>query len=322
MKAIVYAKYGTSDRITYTDIEQPKLTADNVLVQVHAVSLNKMDEHILNGKPFPLRFFIGFWKPKYHVLGSDFSGVIVKVGTNVTDFKVGDEVFGQLAMQENGSLAEYAVISPRQLTHKPATVSHRKAATLPVAGLTALQALRETNVTSDTNLLIYGASGGVGTFMIQIAKALGANVTAVCSTRNIEVAKKSNADVVIDYKKELWDKNHIQYDVIIGVNGYNSTKRYRDALTQDGVCMVLGGNISEIIKTNIVQLLTPKKGRTFLGQLTKINRDDLDALAKLIEKNDIQPYIDREYPIKKAKEAFVHFMSGKTVGKTIVLIRK
>lgn len=322
MKAIVYEKYGKANRVFCTDIDKPTVDDDGILVNIHAASINKLDEHVLEGKPFPLRFITGILKPKWKVLGSDFSGVVEDIGKNITDFNVGDEVFGQLTMKQNGSFAEYAVASSKLLTHKPSSVSHSEAASLPIAGLTALQALQVAEVGQNTTLLIYGASGGVGTFVIQIAKALGANVTAVCSTRNIEVAKQSNADIIIDYKKEIWDKDSIQYDVIIGVNGYNSTRRYRNALKQNGVCIVLGGNIKDILKTNVVQMFTPKKGRTFLGQLTKIKRQDLDTLAQLIEDKKIHPYIDQEYPIEQAKEALHHFISGQTIGKTIITMHQ
>lgn len=318
MKAIVYEKYGNANIVKYTDVEKPKVKDDNVLVKIYAASINKLDEHVLRGKPVFLRMITGLFKPKWKILGSDVSGVLEEVGKNITDFKVGDEVFGQLGMNQEGSFAEYVLISPKQLTHKPANVSHSEAASVPIAGLTALQALRAAGVNENTNLLIYGASGGVGTFMIQIAKSFGSKVTAVCSSRNMEVAKISKADIIIDYKNEVWDKDNIQYDVIIGVNGYNSMKRYRNALKNNGVCVVLGGDIKSLLKTNISQLFTFKKGRKFLGHLTHIVKSDLDILAQLLANQELRPYIDKEYQLSDAKDALNHFISGKTIGKTII----
>ena len=320
MKAIIYEKYGFAKRVKYLDVEKPLLEEDKILVKIHAASINKLDEHVLRGRPIFLRIITGIFKPKWKILGSDFSGVIEEVGKNITGFLVGDEVFGQLGMKQEGSFAEYALLSPKQLTHKPKNVSHKEAASIPIAGLTALQALRAAGVNENTNLLIYGASGGVGTFMIQIAKSIGSKVTAVCSTRNIEVAKKSKADLIIDYKKEVWDKDDIQYDVIIGVNGYNSMKRYRDALKKNGVCLVLGGDIKDLLKTNISQLFTRKKGRRFLGLLAQIKKSDLDILAELLEKQKIHPYIDKEFLLKNTEDALNHFINGKTIGKTIITI--
>ena len=202
MKAIVREKYGMPSSVSYKDINKPSVKDGYVLVKIHSASINQADLYLIQGKPFPLRLTAGLFKPKNIVLGSDISGVIEEVGKDVTKFVVGDEVFGELFMnQEGGGYAEYAIAIPKQLHKKPANVSHAIAASTPMASFTAIQGLRLADVNEKSKILIYGASGGVGTFFIQIAKSLGAHVTAVCSTRNIEVARKSKADVIIDYKK-------------------------------------------------------------------------------------------------------------------------
>ena len=322
MKAVVYNKYGSTNRIRYVEVERPVVKDDEVLVEVHAVSINQADVSMLLGKPFPLRFMTGLFRPKHKIMGSDISGVIKEIGNSVKVFKVGDEVFGELEINEEGGLAEYAAIKTEQLTKKPKNVSHSEASSVTMAALTALQGLRLANLKEGSNVLIYGASGGVGTFMIQVAKAVKAKVTAVCSTRNITVAKESGADVIIDYKKEKWNNQNKKYDVIIAANGYNKLKVYRDALVDDGIYVISGGTMKQIMEVFLYKPFMRKKGnKQFLNYVAKTIREDLIVIANMLEKGEIRPHIDKEFPIEESNLAFDHFIAGKTIGKTVIKIK-
>ncbi|AIO19092.1 Crotonyl-CoA reductase [Candidatus Izimaplasma bacterium HR1] len=321
MKAIIRNKYGGYNNIQYTDVEEPELTDDSVLIKVHAASINQADVYMLQGKPLPLRFMTGLFKPKNKVLGSDVSGVITKVGSNITDYKVGDAVFGELLMNQASGYSEYAVMIPKQMTLKPDNVTHSEAAAVSMAGFTALQGARLANVKEGDKVLIYGASGGVGTFMIQVCKYFKAHVTAVVSTRNIDVAKASGADIIIDYKVEKWDASNIKYDVILACNGYNKLSRYRDALKSDGRYVISGGSMKQITDIMIKKpFLRGKKDMLFTNFVAKISKDDLDLMADLLNKKLIVPHIDKEFPLAAGKDAIKHFMENKTIGKTIIRV--
>lgn len=322
MKAATYQKYGSHKNIVIKELEKPVISKDKVLVEVYAASINQADVYILQGKPFPIRFLTGLFRPKKQVLGSDISGRIIEVGEEVEGFNIGDEVFGELGIG-NGGYAEYVLASPRLISKKPKNISHLESAAIPMAGLTALQGLKLANVKEGSNVLIYGASGGVGTFFIQIAKALNAHVTAVCSTRNIEVAKESGADVIIDYKKEQWQNRDQLFDVIFGVNGYNKLSTYRDLLVDDGVYVSVGGSMKQIFE---VMLLKPfmrhKRNRRFLSYTASVKKEDLDHLQELLEQEKVRPHIGTTFSLSETKDAFLHFMSGKTIGKTVIKIKE
>ncbi len=321
MKAIVYNKYGSTDQLKYINVEKPKIVKNQVLVKVHAACINQADVYILNGDPLPLRFITGLFRPKSKILGTDISGVIEQVGEGVSNFKIGDEVFGELEATQNGGYAEYILIKPDQVTLKPLNISHLTTASLPMVGLTAMQGLRLANVKEGSNVLIYGASGGVGTAMIQVAKALKANVTAVCSTRNIELAKASKADRIIDYTKEQWDKDNSKYDVIIGCNGYNHLTRYRDALKDNGIYVVSGGHMKQIMQVTTYNPFMRKKGnKQFKTYVAKIVKSDLDTLAELLKNKEVVPYIDKVFNLKETKAAFDYFISNKTIGKIAIQV--
>lgn len=322
MKAATYHKYGKPQNISINDVSKPAIEDDKVLVEVHAGSINQADAYILQGKPFPLRFVTGLFKPKNQILGSDISGTIIEVGRNVDEFSIGDEVFGELGINGEGGFAEYVLTNPKLLTLKPKNVSFEAAAAIPMAGLTALQGIQLAGVEEGTKVLIYGASGGVGTFFIQIAKAMNAIVTAVCSTRNIDVAKSSGADTIIDYKKEDWTEFIEKYDVIFAVNGYNKLSVYRDALTPNGTYVSVGGSMRQIFETMLLKPFMRKKmNRRFLGYTAHATKEDLARLASLLEDEKVQPHIGNEFQLSETKEAFEHFMSGKTIGKTVITIK-
>lgn len=321
MKAIVYSKYGGTDQLKYLNVEKPKIVRNQVLVKVHAACINQADVYLLNGKPLPIRFISGLFKPKSKILGANISGVIEQIGEGVSNFKVGDEVFGELEVTQNGGFAEYTLIKPNQITLTPSNTSHITAASLPMVGFTALQGLRLANVKEGSNILIYGASGGVGTTMIQIAKASKANVTAVCSTRNIEVAKASNADKIIDYTKEQWDKDNIKYDAVIGCNGYNHLTRYRDALKDNGTYVVSGGHMKQIMQVTTHKSFMRKKGnKQFKTYVAKIVKSDLNTLAELLKNKEIVPYIDKIFNLDETKDAFDYFLSNKAIGKIAIQV--
>lgn len=322
MKAIVYNKYGSPDNVRLSEVNKPQVKDGFVLIKIHAASINQADIYLMQGKPFLLRLSTGLFKPKNNILGSDISGVIEEIGNGVVDFEVGDEVFGQLLMNQDGGYAEYAIADPRQIVKKPKNVSHSEAASITMAGLTSIQALRLSEIPTDANVLIYGASGGVGNFLIQVAKSYGANVTAVVSTRNIETAKASGADTIIDYKKEQWYKDNIKYDVVIAANGYNKLKRYRDALKDDGTYILSGGTMKQLFEFFLFKPFLRKKGnRQFKNFVAKVKKSDLEILSTMLSNKEIIPHIDKEFPLKETKDALNHFMSGKTIGKTIIKIK-
>lgn len=321
MKAALYNKYGKADNIFIDNISKPVVTEGKVLVKILAASINQADAYILQGKPFPLRLMTGLFKPKNKTLGSDISGVVVEVGTKVKEFNVGDEVFGQLILQDIGGYSEYALVVPKQISKKPKGVSYSEAAAVPMAGLTALQGLRLGEVQEGSKVLIYGASGGVGTFFVQLAKAMNAHVTAVCSTRNIFVAQEAGADVIINYKEEKWTERNEKYDVIFGVNGYNKITEYRDALKENGIFVSVGGEMKQLFEVMLrVPFMRKKMNRSFKNYVAKVSTKDLDILGKYLEDGSLRPFVDKEFPLSQTKDAFKHFMSGKTIGKTIIKI--
>jgi NADPH:quinone reductase-like Zn-dependent oxidoreductase len=237
MKAIVYTKYGPPDVLHLEEVKKPALNEDQVLVKVYAASINAGDWHMLTADPFPMRLMgVGLFKPKNTILGADIAGCVEEVGRNVKQFQPGDAVFGDVFGLGSGSFAEYVSVPESALALKPSNVSFEEAAAVPVAAVTALQGLRDRgHIQPGQKVLINGASGGVGTFAVQIAKACGAEVTAVCSMRNLEMALSIGADHVIDYTKEDFTQNGQQYDLILAVNGYHPLSAYKRALTPQGI---------------------------------------------------------------------------------------
>lgn len=323
MKATMFKDYGNYEKVYVDEIVMPKVTSDSVIVRIHSSSINMMDIRVLTGTPVQIRQMLGNPSRTNNILGSDISGVIEEIGSNVKDFSVGDEVFGQLALNQGGGFAEFALIPATQLALKPKNVSHSEASTIPLAGLTALQALRKINTKEGTNVLIYGASGGVGTFAIQIAKALGANVTAVCSTRNISNAIESNADTVIDYKKDEWYDLNKKYDAIFAVNGYNPVKMYVDSLVDNGKCLIIGSfdsmhKIEE--EKNVLSSYIKSAGKEVIQFVAQIDADDYRFLSSLVENKKLKLVVDREFPITDVQNAVKYFMDGRTIGKTVIKV--
>jgi NADPH:quinone reductase-like Zn-dependent oxidoreductase len=319
MKAILCTKYGSPDALELQDVEKPTPEESRVLVKVYAASLNIADWYDLQGG-FS-RFLRGFQRPKDSRVGRDFAGTVEAVGSQVTQFKPGDEVFGVCP----GSFAEYATARQDRIALKPANCSFEAVAAVPVAGLTALQGLRDAgHIQAAQKVLIDGASGGVGTFAVQIAKSSGAEVTAVVSTRSVEVARSIGADHVIDYTREDFALNGQHYDLIFGVNGKRSIFAYRGALNPAGVYVMAGASGKYVLfafmqMSLLGRLLSREAGPQlrFMG-ITQINQPDLLYMAGLLEAHKVVPTIDKRYPLHQVADAFRYLAEGHTRGKVIV----
>ena len=263
MKAMVYHTYGSPDVLKLEEVQKPVPQDDEVLVQVHATSVNAGDWHLLRAKPFLMRFMgFGLLKPKHTILGSDIAGRVEVVGRNVTQFQSGDEVFGNTAKSGFGGFAEYVAVPENALVLKPTNISFEEAAAVPQAALTALQGLRDKgHIQKGQKVLINGASGGIGTFAVQLAKAFGADVTAVCSTRNVDIVRSIGADHVIDYTQEDFTKNGQRYDLILAVNGYHSISAYKRALHPEGVYVMTGGSNAQLFQAMLLGPLVSRTGR-------------------------------------------------------------
>lgn len=321
MKAIVYHKTGSGDVLKLEDIEQPVPKDDEVLIEVRAASVNPLDYHLLR-HAFLRRVLSVLSKVKIARPGRDAAGNVQAVGRNVTEFKVGDEVFGAC----NGAFAEYACARDSTLAVKPNNISFEQAASVPVAGLTALQGLRDKGqIQPGKKVLINGAAGGVGTFAVQIAKSFGAEVTAVCSTRNVEMVRSIGADKVVDYTREDFTSNGEHYDVIFDLVANHSFSEHKRALTPQGTYIgagVLGRSVSIIglltsgITESILALFASQKFGSFMA---KLNREDLTVIATLMEAGKVTPVIDRRYSLSETAEAVRYVEAGHARGKVIIL---
>ncbi len=323
MKAIVYTKYGPPDVLHLEEVKKPALNEDQVLVKVHAASINAGDWHMLTADPFPMRLMgVGLFKPKNTILGADIAGCVEAVGRNVKQFRPGDAVFGDVFGLGSGSFAEYVSVPESALALKPSNVSFEEAAAVPVAAVTALQGLRDQgHIQPGQKVLINGASGGVGTFAVQIAKAFGAEVTAVCSTRNLEMARSIGADHVIDYTKEDFTQNGRQYDLILAVNGYHPLSAYKRALTPQGIYVFTGGLPAQTFQSLFLgPLMSKSDGRKMTSVMKKANQKDLLFIRDLLEDGKIRPVIDECYPLSKTAEAFRYFEKGHARGKVVITI--
>ena len=317
MKTILYTSFGPPEVLQLQEVEKPVPKENEVLVRVHATSINALEWRRFTLPKFFVRLLSGgLLEPKDKTLGADFAGRVEAVGPAVTKFKPGDEVFGI----RRGSFAEY-VCAPEKLTaHKPAHVSFADAAAVPLAALTALQALRDQgNIQQGQSIAINGAGGGVGTFAVQIAKSFGTEVTAICGPKNQEVARSLGADHVVDYTKEDFIKRGRQYDLILAANGYHSILDYRRALKPHGVYVVAGGAMTQMFQALLFgAILSRTGGRKFRGMMTRPNSDDLVFLKKLMEAGKIVSVIDRTYPLSKTAEAMRYVLEGHVRGKVIL----
>lgn len=292
MKAIICTKYGPPDVLQFQEVAKPAPTADEVLVKIHAASVNMYDWHLLTADiPLVRLMGGGLLRPKVAIPGEDIAGRIEAAGSNVRQFRPGDEVFGDLAACGSGGFAEYVAVPESALALKPAQLSFEEAAAAPMAALTALQGLRDAGrIQAGQKVLINGASGGVGTFAVQIAKAFGADVTAVCSTRNLELARSLGADRVIDYTQEDFTGARQTYDLIFAANGYKPLSAYKRALAPQGIYVMAGGKPGQIFQAMLLGSWMSEKGGRKLGGFTaRANHGDLVALTKLLEAGKVAP---------------------------------
>ena len=317
MKAIVLNAYGGPDVLELKQVDQPVVTENDVLVGVHAAGLNAGDYFSMRGSPWLARLDVGFPKPKDHILGWDVAGHVEAVGKNVTRFQPGDEVFASC----EGTLAEYACAPEDKFAKTPTNLTFEQAAAVPSASMAALHALRDhAKVQPGHKVLINGASGGVGTFAVQIAKALGAEVTGVCSTRNVDMVRSIGADHVIDYTKEDFTRSGRRYDLILDNVGNRSFSDYRRALTPGGIHLPNTGHggMSYVIKAYVFSALMRQHARPFLSVP---NAKDLLYMKDLIEAGKVKPVIDRTYRMSEAREAFRYLEEEHARGKVVILMR-
>jgi len=325
MKAIVYTNYGSPDVLDLEEVEKPVPLDDEILIKVQAASVNAYDWHFLTADVFLIRLMSGgLLKPKFPTLGADIAGRVEAVGSQVKQFKPGDEVFGT-ARHSSGGFAEYVCALEKTLVLKPANVSFEEAAAVPMAALTALQGLRdEGRIRSGQKVLIEGASGGVGTFAIQIAKSFGAEVTAVCSTTKLDIARSLGADHVIDYTKEDFTKNGKRYDLILVANGSHSVIDYKRALNPDGICVISGGgevSIVALIRDTLLTTWIAKTENKKIGSfMANINPKDLTFVKELLETGKVKPVIDRRYKLSETAEALRYLGEGHARGKVVITV--
>ena len=323
MKAIVYRCYGTPEVLKLEEIAKPTPADDRVLVKVHAASVNPLDWHYLQGKPYIMRAAAGVGKPDSILMGADFAGTVESVGKDVTRFKPGDEVFGD----RDGAFGEYVSVREKgAMALKPSNMSMEQAAAVPIAGLTALQALRDKGkVHTGQKVLINGASGGVGTFAVQIAKTYGADVTGVCSTRNVEMVKSIGADHVIDYTKEDFTQGSARYDLIIDNVGNHTLSEYRQVLTPNGALVMVGGPsdnpwLGPLTASVKAYFVSPFVSQKLIFMLADANQDDLNMLRDLMQAGKVTPVIDRQYKLAETAQAIGYLEQGHARGKVIIAV--
>ncbi|MDX6437366.1 MAG: hypothetical protein QOK34_2200 [Gaiellaceae bacterium] len=322
MKAMVYEKYGSPDVLELREIDRPPLTDDGVLVHVRAASVNPFDWHMLTGTPYLARVQAGLLKPKSQVLGVDFAGTVEAVGKDVTAFQPGEDVYGGRA----GAFGEYVCVR-KSVARKPANLPFEDAAAVPMAAITALQALRDKgHVRAGQKVLVNGASGGVGTFAVQLAKAFGAEVTGVCSTRNVETVRSLGADHVIDYTKEDFTQSGVSFDVLVDVAGNHSWSEYKRALGESATMIVVGGRktnrwigpMGDAVKRRLASV--PGSRTVVAPFLAQLNKEDLDVLRELLEAGKLRPVIESRYELSEVPEALRYVGAGHAKGKVVISI--
>jgi len=327
MKAIRFDHYGSPDVLELRDVEVPAVGEDELLVRVRAASVNPLDWHFMRGVPYVVRLMAGLSRPKASArkLGADMAGSVESVGKSVTSFKPGDEVFGGL--EERGTLAEYiAIRADGAVLRKPASLTFEQAAAVPVAGFTALQALRDKGqIQPGYKVLINGASGGVGTFAVQIAKALGGEVTGVCSSPNVEMVASIGADRVIDYTREDFTNGGRQYDLLLDIAGSRSLSETRRVLLPSGVLVGVGGPnkgnwVGPLGRTARMALLSPAVSQRMVFFLAQQNKADLTVLREFIDTAKLAPVVDRTYPFAQTADALRYLEEGHARGKVVVTI--
>jgi len=320
MKAIVRETYGPPDVLHLEDVPLPAVRGSDVLVKVLAASANAGDWHLLRGTPLPFRLVAGLRTPKFKIIGTDVAGRVEAVGPHVTQFKPGDDVFGELSRSGFGGYAEYVVAPETALALKPSNASFEDAAATPTSGLTALQGLRKGRIRQGQKVLIHGAAGGVGTFAVQIAKSFGTEVTAVCGPRSVDVVRAIGADHVLDYTRDDFAQTGQRYDVIMAVNGDRSIWDYRHALSRNGAYIMSGGSDRQLRHALLYGPLLSLGTQKFGNLLTRPSQPDLLILKDLIEAGKAKPVIDRRYTLREVPDAIRYLEEGHARGKVVVKI--
>ncbi|MCR6642700.1 MAG: NAD(P)-dependent alcohol dehydrogenase [Sporocytophaga sp.] len=320
MKAITYSKYGNPEVLQLKDVEKPIPGDNEVLVKIYAASVNSWDWDLLRGKPYLYRLLFGVFKPKHKIIGCDIAGRVEMVGRNVKHFKAGDAVMGDIS-ERWGGFAEYVCVPKTLLTFKPSDLSFEQAAAIPQAGVLALQSLHDSvTVKAGDKVLINGAGGGVGTFALQIAKSLGAEVTCVDSFQKLEMLCNLGADHVIDYKYEDYTEKGFRYNLIIDVVANRSVYAYKKSLLPNGRLVVIGGTIPCILQVGLLGSLLSRNENKKLGILVHEANKGLDLLLGLIEKGLVKPVIDSKYTLKEVPIALQRLGDGKAIGKIVIKV--
>ncbi|WOK07328.1 NAD(P)-dependent alcohol dehydrogenase [Imperialibacter roseus] len=319
MNAIVYQRYGSPDVLELKDVQKPMPGPGEVLVKVHAASVNAADKHLLRGQPFPVRMMAGFFKPKNNILGADMAGEVESVGKGVSYFKPGDKVFGELSAYDFGAFAAYVAVSEKALAHMPSNALFGEAAALPMAAVTALQGLRDKGqISPGKKVLINGASGGVGTFAVQIAKAFGAEVTAVASTGKTELAKILGADHTIDYKLTDFTKGGERYDLIFDVVGNHSVSALKRVLNKHGRYVTTAFSPGAMFLGPWIAIA---EGKKIINMLASANRKDLEAVRQMVDGGEVRPVVERSYPLADVAKAISYMEEGHPFGKIVIQVQ-
>jgi len=317
MKAVVYEKYGPPEVLELREIDEPSMADDEILVKVQAASIQQTDIRFRTGTPFLARVLAGLFRPKNPILGCDYSGTVEATGKNVSEYNVGDEVYGQLD-RRTGTHAEYVSVTTKEVSPKPRNLDFLGAASVGVAGSIALQCLRDHGeIQHGQKILINGASGGIGSFAVQIAKYYGTEVTGVCSTANLDLVKSIGADHVIDYTKEDFTERIGEYDIIFDAVRKNTFAKCKNALTPKGIYVTTELGPSLILQ---MKMDSNPNGKRVVGVLMKVDMEDLDFLTKLIEAGEVKPVIDRTYPLEEIADAHRYVEKGHAKGKVIMIM--
>jgi NADPH:quinone reductase-like Zn-dependent oxidoreductase len=322
---MVYTEYGPPDVLQLKEIAVPAPKDDEVLVKVHAAAVNYGDWAFVRGKPFLVRLMgAGLLRPKTTILGADIAGRVEAVGRDAKQFQPGDEVFGDISTSGFGGFAEYVLVPETALAPKPANLTFEEAAAVSQAAVVALQGLRnEGQIQPGQDILIVGASGGVGTFAVQIAKSFGAKVTGVCSTRNLDLVRSIGADQVIDYTQEDFAENEGGWDLIVATAGYRSIFDYKRALRPQGIYVMSGGSLAQVLQAGILgPMVSEKGGRKLMNLAATPDQKDLVYVKELLEAGKVVPVIDRRYPLSELPEALRYYGQGHARGKVVIVIHK
>ncbi len=325
MKAIAITKYGSPDVLELQNVEKPTPKDNQVLVNVHTAAANAADWHMIRGAPVIMRLDMGFPRPKHSIPGLDMAGVVEAVGKDVTRFQPGDGVFGEISRSGYGAFAEYVCANEADLVLKPDSMTYEQAAALPVSALTALQGLRHGEIKAGQRVLVNGASGGVGTFAVQIAKSFDTEVTGVCSTAKLAITRSLGADHVIDYTQEDFTQNGQPYDLIFCAVGNRSVMAYARALRPAGRCVVVGfTTMLHLFHVMLLGRLMSMGGDKKIGILgtAQPNQEDLEFLKGLVESGQVTPFIDRLYPLAEVPDAIRYVEAGRARGKVVINVKQ